>query len=137
MENPSEPRSFYTSSRTLFSTPSQEGLYLALISIHGLVRGENLELGRNADTGGQVKYVVELARALAEEPGVSRVDLLTRLIEDQRYSSDYAAPLEPLSEKARIVRIPCGPKRYVRKEGLWPRSSSLEQVPTGCRSPPI
>ncbi|MCW8926749.1 MAG: hypothetical protein OQJ84_10845 [Xanthomonadales bacterium] len=30
-------------------------LYLALISTHGLIRGHDLELGRDADTGGQTK----------------------------------------------------------------------------------
>jgi sucrose-phosphate synthase len=29
-------------------------LYVVLISMHGLVRGENMELGKDADTGGQV-----------------------------------------------------------------------------------
>jgi len=43
-------------------------LYLQLFSIHGLIRGKNLELGRDADTGGQTKYVVELAKALGEQP---------------------------------------------------------------------
>ncbi len=55
-------------------------LYFVLISLHGLVRGHEMELGRDSDTGGQVKYVVELSRALARHPGVHRVDLLTRLI---------------------------------------------------------
>ncbi|MFT5825272.1 MAG: sucrose-phosphate synthase, partial [Yoonia sp.] len=41
---------------------------IALISLHGLIRGENLELGRDEDTGGQTRYVLELARALAESP---------------------------------------------------------------------
>ena len=41
--------------------------YLVLISIHGLIRGHDLELGRDADTGGQIKYVVDLAKALAEQ----------------------------------------------------------------------
>jgi sucrose-phosphate synthase len=36
-----------------------------LISVHGLIRGHDLELGRDADTGGQTKYVVDLARAIA------------------------------------------------------------------------
>ena len=40
-------------------------LKIALISLHGLIRGENLELGRDEDTGGQTRYVLELARALA------------------------------------------------------------------------
>ena len=52
-----------------------EGLYLVLISIHGLIRGGHLELGRDPDTGGQVQYAVELTRALAADPAVDRVDL--------------------------------------------------------------
>ena len=36
-----------------------QGLYVLMISVHGLVRGEDIELGRDADTGGQVKYVIE------------------------------------------------------------------------------
>ena len=50
-------------------------LYIALLSIHGLIRGKNLELGRDADTGGQILYVFELAQALARQPEVARVDL--------------------------------------------------------------
>ncbi len=32
-----------------------DGLYLVLISLHGLVRGERMELGRDPDTGGQAR----------------------------------------------------------------------------------
>ena len=49
---------------------SRKPLYILLISVHGLIRGHNLELGRDADTGGQTKYVVELARALGERADV-------------------------------------------------------------------
>jgi hypothetical protein len=34
-----------------------EGLYIVLISLHGLVRGQHMELGKDADTGGQVRIV--------------------------------------------------------------------------------
>ncbi len=95
------------------------GLVICSISIHGLVRGHDMELGRDADTGGQIKYVVELARALAQQPGVARVDLLTRLVRDPEVSSDYAEPCESLGEGARIVRIEAGPDRYIPKEYLW------------------
>jgi sucrose-phosphate synthase len=94
--------------------------YVTMLSIHGLIRGHDMELGRDADTGGQVKYVVEIARALAHHPKVGQVDLLTRRIEDDKVSEDYAQPIEDLGQGARIVRIPCGPKRYIRKELLWP-----------------
>lgn len=100
------------------------GLYIQLFSIHGLIRGNMLELGRDADTGGQVKYVVELARALGERDDVVQVDLVTRLINDRNVDPDYAQPIEALSDKARIVRIQCGGKKYLRKELLW---SHLEE----------
>ena len=96
------------------------GLYLMLLSVHGLVRGDAMELGRDADTGGQVTYVVELARALAKRPDVARVDLVTRRIVDQHYDAAYAEPIEDLGDGARIVRIECGPRRYLNKESLWP-----------------
>ena len=47
---------------------NKSGLYIILVSVHGLIRGHNLELGRDADTGGQTKYVVELANNLAQNP---------------------------------------------------------------------
>ena len=99
---------------------NENPLYILMISVHGLIRGENLELGRDADTGGQSLYVVELARALARHREVERVDLLTRLVDDPSVSPDYARPEEELGDGARILRLRCGPKRYLRKEALWP-----------------
>ena len=92
---------------------------IALISVHGLIRGDNLELGRDADTGDQTKYVVELARALAECEGIRQVDLITRLVADAAVDADYREPIEPLGPRARIVRIAAGPPGYLRKELLW------------------
>ena len=97
----------------------ENGHYIALVSIHGLIRATNLELGRNADTGGQTKYVVELAEALGECEDIARVDLFTRLVDDPEYDDSYAQPTEAISDKANIVRIPFGPEGYVRKEKLY------------------
>lgn len=103
--------------------------YLVLVSIHGLIRGNDLELGRDADTGGQTKYVVDLARALGEHPGVDHVDLVTRRIVDDRVSAEYAEPVEELNDKARIVRIDAGPEsnpgEYIPKEQLWDHLDSF------------
>lgn len=110
-------------------------LYIVLISLHGLVRGENMELGRDSDTGGQVKYVVELARALGSMPGVYRVDLLTRQVSSPEVDWSYGEPTEMLTQRdpesfmddvgessgSYIIRIPFGPKdKYIPKELLWP-----------------
>ena len=100
-------------------------LYVLMISLHGLIRGNDLDLGCDADTGGQVLYVVELARALARQRQVGKVDLLTRRIEDSAVSADYASPEETLGDNARIIRLHCGPRRYLRKESLWPYLDQL------------
>lgn len=107
------------------AAPPREGLYLALISIHGLIRGDNLELGRDADTGGQITYVVELARALGKLPEVERVDLLTRRVVDTHVSADYGAEEELIDQKVRIVRLEAGPEGYIRKEELWDHLDSF------------
>ncbi len=100
-------------------TTAPRASYILLVSVHGLIRGGDLELGRDADTGGQTKYVVDLARALARNDAVAQVDLITRRIVDPAVSSDYAQAVEPLGDKARIVRIDAGPEEYVAKEQLW------------------
>jgi len=98
---------------------SEGGMYITLLSIHGLIRGKNLELGRDADTGGQTLYVVELAQALARRPDVRQVDLITRCVVDEAVSKNYAKPIEKISEKLQIVRINAGPDEYIAKEQLW------------------
>jgi len=98
---------------------SETGVYVVMLSLHGLVRGTEPELGRDADTGGQVLYVLELARALGRHPNVERVDLVTRRVVDPKVGDDYAAEEERLGPGARLVRVDFGPRRYLRKEVLW------------------
>ena len=100
-------------------TSSTDSPHIVLISVHGLIRGHNLELGRDADTGGQTLYVVELAGALAARDDVGRVDLFTRLVDDPNVSADYRQPIEELDNGVRIVRIEAGPAEYLPKEQLW------------------
>ena len=90
----------------------------------------------------QVKYVVELARALGAMPGVYRVDLLTRQVSAPDVDWTYGEPTEMLnppssesdnstdeggeSSGAYIIRIPFGPKdKYIPKEHLWPYVSEF------------
>ncbi len=101
------------------------GLKLLHLNLHGLIRSHDLELGRDSDTGGQTLYVLELVKGLAARPEVEKVELITRLIVDRKVSSDYSKPVEKISNCAEIIRLPFGPKRYVRKELLWPYLDDL------------
>lgn len=97
----------------------KKGLYIQLYSIHGLVRGHDLELGRDADTGGQIKYVLELANFLSDDPHVDKIEIVTRQIKDKTVSHDYSVAKEKINEKLSVVRIRCGGNKYIRKELLW------------------
>lgn len=93
---------------------------IQLHSLHGLFRGQDLEIGRDADNGGQIVYVMELARALSEREDVDHVDLVTRRIDDPLTGPDYAQPVENVTDKLSIRRVWCGGKKYLPKEKLWP-----------------
>ena len=87
-------------------------LRISLINIHGLLKGSGLEIGRDADNGGQTKYVYELAEFLSQHEAVEHVDLFTRLIDDPNLSPEYAVPIEAVNEKLDIRRIPFLGKKY-------------------------
>ena len=78
-----------------------------MVSTHGYVAA-NPPLGA-ADTGGQVVYVLELSKKLAQLG--YEVDIWTRQFEDQ-------PELEPVAEQVRIIRVPCGGKQFIPKEYL-------------------
>lgn len=100
-------------------------LTIALLSIHGLIRSQDLELGRDADTGGQTLYVLELAHALSQRDEVAQVELITRRIVDEAVSPHYAEHREVINPKLTIVRIDAGPESYIAKEHLWEHLDSF------------
>jgi mannosylfructose-phosphate synthase len=82
---------------------------ICMLSIHGYF--DPVPVLGATDTGGQVMYVLQLSRALAGL-GVS-VDIFTR-----RFGA--ADETEPVGQRVRLVRIPCGGTEFIRKEDLFP-----------------
>jgi sucrose-phosphate synthase len=99
---------------------SRSPLYIMHVSVHGLIRTADPQIGFDADTGGQVTYVLDLVRALAGHHRVRRVELITRKIMCPRVAVDYAIDHEPIGDGASLRRFACGPDDYLRKELLWP-----------------
>ena len=95
------------------------------LHLHGLIRSENLELGRDSDTGGQTKYVLELVKSLANTSKVDQVDLVTRQINDTKVDRDYSKKREFVEPGVKILRFKFGPDKYLRKELLWPYLDEL------------
>lgn len=80
---------------------------ILMFSIHGYVAAEP-ELGK-PDTGGQVVYVVELAKRFSRLG--YNVDLVTRRFENQ-------PEFDEVNENFRVWRIPFGGKKFIRKEDM-------------------
>jgi mannosylfructose-phosphate synthase len=81
---------------------------IAMVSTHGYVAAQP-PLGA-ADTGGQVVYVLELSKKLAQLG--YEVDVWTRQFEDQE-------EIEPVAEQVRIIRARCGGQSFIPKEYLY------------------
>ena len=80
---------------------------IGLVSTHGYVAAEP-PLGA-ADTGGQVVYVLELAKKLAQLG--FEVDIWTRRFEDQ-------PEMDVINDRVRVLRVPCGGRAFIDKEYL-------------------
>ena len=84
---------------------------IAMLSTHGYFDPVP-QLGRT-DTGGQVVYVLELAKALTTH-GV-KVDIYTRWFDQAKKQID----LVPNCPDVRIIRIPCGHWEFLPKEFIY------------------
>ncbi len=80
---------------------------IGMVSTHGYVAAEP-PLGA-ADTGGQVVYVLELAKKLAQLG--FEVDIWTRRFEDQ-------PEIDVVNDRVRVLRVPCGGRNFIEKEYL-------------------
>ena len=92
---------------------------VAFVNPQGNFDSGNSYLASHPDFGGQLVYVREVARAL-DRMG-HRADILTRRIIDPKWP-EFASPTDSYSgsPNVRILRVPCGPQRFLPKEELWP-----------------
>lgn len=80
---------------------------IGMVSTHGYVAAVP-PLGA-ADTGGQVVYVLELSKKLAQLG--FEVDIWTRRFEDQ-------PEIDVINNRVRVLRVPCGGPEFLDKEYL-------------------
>ena len=95
------------------------------IALQGALRWDNVEYGRTADTGGHIKYVLELVEALSRSPRVASIDLVVRAFERNGFDAEYAEPLRLVAPKVRIVRLAGTTRDYVAKEEMWREHDAL------------
>lgn len=94
-------------------------MHVAFLNPQGNFDANDSYWTEHPDFGGQLVYVKEVALAIAGQG--HRVDIITRQIIDDNWP-EFAQPIDsyPGHSNVRIVRIPCGPEKFLPKEELWP-----------------
>ncbi len=85
--------------------------HVCMLSTHGYFDPVP-QLGRT-DTGGQVVYVLQLAKALSTRK--IKVDIYTRWFDPSQRQIDPV----PDYSNLRVIRIPAGPWQFIPKEEIY------------------
>ncbi len=92
---------------------------VAFVNPQGNFDPHNSYLASHPDFGGQLVYVREVARVLGEMG--HHADIVTRQVIDPDWP-EFAGKTDayPGQDNVRVLRVPCGPDRFLPKEELWP-----------------
>ena len=94
------------------------------IALQGCLRAHAVPYGLTADTGGHIKYLLELVEA-AEAAGLERQEVVVRRFHDGDLGAHYGQRSEPLGPRSRIVRIAGLTRGYLAKEEMAPELPAI------------
>ena len=100
-------------------------MFICHVALQGCLTMRDVPYGLTADTGGHIKYLLELAEASAEDAAVDRIDLITRGFDDPHLGPEYRSSSPEFSGKVRLVRLADGDDTYLVKEDLHLRHAEL------------
>jgi sucrose-phosphate synthase len=94
-------------------------MHIAFLNPQGNFDSHDSHWSEHPDFGGGLVYVKELAIAMAMQG--HQIDIITRQIIDPDWP-EFAAPMDHYDgiRNVNILRVPCGPKRFLSKDELWP-----------------
>ena len=100
-------------------------MFVCHVALQGCLALKDAAYGITADTGGHIKYLLELAAASAADPQIERIDLVTRGFVDPELGTQYAPGATQREGCIRTVRLDDGEPRYLGKEDLNLRHEQL------------
>ena len=92
-------------------------MFIMHIALQGCLTAPPVHYGCTPDTGGHIKYLLELVDG-AEQAGASRQEIITRRCRAPNPLADCMRPTEELSSRSRIVRLEGASLNYLSKEEL-------------------
>jgi sucrose-phosphate synthase len=92
-------------------------MFVLHVALQGCLRGGGVVFGLTADTGGHIRYLLDLVAASSQDAGIARIVIATRLFHGA-LGPDYAVPEERISDKVTLVRLPSASPDYRVKEAM-------------------
>lgn len=106
-------------------TTSAGGGIIMHIALQGCLKSGDIPYGLTSDTGGHIRYLLELVDSLAQRPEVSRQIVVTRAFDDPGLGQAYSQPEEALCPGATLWRCRGDSTAYLPKEALWQEVPAL------------
>jgi sucrose-phosphate synthase len=103
-------------------------VFVLHIALQGCLRANDVEYGITADTGGHIRYLLDLVTASRRNPAIDRIEIVTRAFHHVAYAECYAEPVETIDGTTRIVRLATASAVYLVKEELWTEHDSLVEA---------
>ncbi len=100
-------------------------MFICHVALQGCLTLTDVPYGITADTGGHIKYLLELAEASADDPRVERIDLVTRGFHDDTIGAQFAPGHGEARGKIRVIRLGDDDPGYLPKEGLFEQHGAL------------
>lgn len=110
------------------------------LALQGCLKGNGIDYGCCPDTGGHIKYLLDLAASLAQAQPKLRQVIVTRKFQDHTLGAIFSEIEESLFPGVTLLRIPDNHPGYLPKEKLWRHResflASLEPYLTDSRLQP-
>lgn len=93
-------------------------MFIMHIALQGCLKPTDVDYGITPDTGGHIKYLLELVESVEDACRDVVQEVIVRRFDDVRLGMEYAVRNEPISARSAIVRIDGSSDRYLPKEDL-------------------
>lgn len=100
-------------------------MFVCHIALQGCLTLSDVPYGITADTGGHIKYLLELAEASIRDSVIDQIDIVTRGFEDHALGEQFAPGTGELLGDIRLVRLADSDPRYLTKEELHEQHGAL------------
>lgn len=89
------------------------------IALQGCLKSGDIPYGVTSDTGGHIRYLLELVEALSKQPDITHQIVVTRAFDAPHLGPEYARLEEQLAPQVTLWRCRGASSEYLPKEALW------------------